>query len=746
MAGRFTSIPNVGNSSAAQSVATGIHSADGLLACLLNIARHYDLPLTAQTAIAGLPLRNGKLTPSSLERAAGRAGLSVHTSHISLESLSGLTFPCIILTQDRNACVIHKRIGQDFFIYNPQVGEDLHAVPIKDLKSEFAGYCIALKPITQINNSASKATLHSKKGHWFWGVVKSLVPQYTQVSLASLLANSLAVAAPLFMLNVYDRVLPNSAFSTLWILTVGMAIVLGFELIFRILRGKITDNAGRHADVQLASRVFDHVMRMRLDERPQSSGAFANRLREFEVVREFFSSASLIAIIDVFFIFVFLGVISLVGGPMIYIPLTAVCIVLCYGVLIQPFMMKTVRSVQDEAAQKHSLLIEALSGLDTIKASNAEGEVLRRWEGIVDQTSRSTERIRFMSLNIVNLTMLVQQCVSIALVVYGVYLFDAGEITMGAIIAVVMLASRAVAPLGAIATTLSRTQQSLVALRHLNEIMQTRFENEENNYEVARPITKGSIEFSNVTFSYPSTEMASLENASFHIHGGEKIGIIGKVGAGKSTLVQLIAGLYSPKNGTIKIDGINQAQLHTAELRNSMGIVLQDVVLFQGTARENIALGNAGASDEDIVKAAELSGADIFINEHPSGFGLQVGERGQRLSGGQRQFIALARALVKDPPILLLDEPTSAMDSTSELLFMTRLKAASEKKTVILSTHRQSLLSICDKLILMDKGRILAFGSKAKVLDFIQEQAQATHKTKPKIIAAPNIVKGPAHA
>ena len=719
---------------------SGVVVPDDLLACLLNLTRHHGVQLTATTAIAGLPLKDGRLTPSSLKRAAGRAGLSTHVAQIALNRLSGLALPCILLTKDRGAVVIHDRQDEAFSIYSPQMGDALITVTHDKLTSVYAGYVITLTPFTEKSGETSVAVLQSKKGHWFWSVVKSLTPQYLQVGLASFLANSLAVAAPLFMLNVYDRVLPNSAFSTLWILSMGMAIVLAFELIFRVLRGKITDNAGRHADVQLASRIFDHVMRMRLDERPQSSGAFANRLREFEMVREFFSSASLIAIIDVFFIVIFLGVISLVGGPMIIIPMVAVVIVLLYGIIIQPFMMKAVRSVQDEATQKHSLLIEAITGLDTIKSANAEGEILRRWEGIVGQTARSTERVRFMSLNVVNLTMLVQQCVSVALVIFGVYLFDAGEITMGAIIAVVMLAGRAVAPLGAIATTLSRTQQSLVALRNLNDIMKTHFENEEGNYDVARAITKGDIEFSHVTFRYPGVESNCLEDVSFHIRSGEKIGIIGKVGAGKSTLVQLIASLFTPESGVIKIDGVNTSQLHTTEIRKAMGIVLQDVVLFQGTARDNIALGTPSATDEDIIRAAKLSGADSFINEHPSGFGLEVGERGQRLSGGQRQFIALARALVKDPPILLLDEPTSAMDNTSESLFMSRLQAASKNKTVILSTHRQSLLSICDKLLLVDKGKVLAFGPKEKVFAYIQSRvhtetsANTITKPLPKII------------
>jgi len=704
---------------------------DNLLDCLLNVARHHGHPISAGAAISGLPLEDGHLTPGTLHRAALRAGLSSNVFKRRLDRLSALMFPCILLLNDRSSCVVHKRQGENYHIYNSDAGSDLVEIEGKELTAVYTGTAISLKPIP-VHEVSENSGPKPHSGHWFWGVIKRLVPDYSQVVIASFLVNSLAIAAPLFMLNVYDRVLPNSAFATLWVLAIGMAMVLVFELVFRMLRGAIIDNAGRRADVKLASRIFDHVMRIKLSEKPAASGAFANRLREFETVREFFSSASLLAIVDLLFIVLFLSVIYMVGGPMVVIPAIAVVVVLVAGFAVQPFMMKTVRSVQDEAAQKHSLLIESITGLETIKSLNAEGNLLKQWEDIVDTTAKSTEKMRFFSMNVINFTMIVQQCVSVAIVVYGVYLFDEGLVSMGAIIATVLLAARAVGPLGIVASTLARLQQSIVALKSLNAIMETGYENDSANLQISRPITKGEIEFRDVSFIYPETQAPALQNVSFHIKPGDNVGIIGKVGAGKSTLSQLIASLYQPESGTIMIDGMNVSQLHTADVRNAMGIILQDVVLFRGTARENIAFGRPGASDEEIIRAAEVSGAAEFINAHPMGFGMPVGERGQFLSGGQRQFIALARALLNDPPILLMDEPTCAMDNASEALFMNRLAGATKDKTVILSTHRQSLLNIVDKLMLMDNGRLIAFGPKKEVLNYIRNLAGQPKKTAAK--------------
>ncbi len=705
---------------------------DPLLDCFRHIAQHHYINLPSHGLTDGLALVGEQISPAHIQSLAKKAGLSSGAFDCKIEGLGRHVLPCIALTTGRGAWVIHAIDADTVTLFVPG-HTDLVKMAKADAAKQLIGHGIELIP-TDSSKHTSLRSSKSKRG-WFWSVISELKGEYSKVVLASVLVNMLAIAAPLFTLNVYDRVLPNSAFSTLWVLAVGMGIVLIFDLIFRALRGAIIDSTGRWADVKLASKIFDHVLHMKMADKPLRSGEFANRLRDFETVREFFSSATILAVIDIIFVSLFLFVIHAVGGPLAYIPAAAVVVVLIFGLIIQPFMMRNVRAVQEEAAMKHGLLIETINGLDTIKTLNAEDVFLNRWQKLVAKTARSTEKVRGYSLNMINFTLVVQQAVTVGLIIYGTYLFDQGDISMGGIIATVMLASRAVAPLGTVAGTLSRLQQSLVSLKNLNDIMATEPENSEAALELSRTISKGDIEFDKVSFAYPNTLSPAITDLSFKIRAGERIGIIGKVGAGKSTIAQIIAGLYRPADGSVSIDGINTSQLHTSDLRRSVGFVQQDILLFSGSVRENIAFGFPHATDEDIVKAAELSGASTFIDAHPLGYGMPVGEGGKFLSGGQRQFVALARALIRDPEILLLDEPTSAMDTTSERLFMDRLDMATKGKTLIVSTHRHSLLSIVDKIMLVDNGRIMAYGPKDQVLKLLQSQAQPSSESKGHVLS-----------
>ena len=705
--------------------------ADELLTCIIHLAQHHGIRASSRALTDEAVLSGGHLTPAAVPIIVEKVGLSARNLVRKLDRVDDLITPFIALTHSRGACVVHKVEAESLTIFLPE-HNDLVKISKEDAERKLDGNVVEVFQSDRSEHTSVFSSATDKR-KWFWKVIGELRGEYLKVISASILVNLLAVAAPLFTLNVYDRVLPNSAFSTLWVLAVGMGLVLVFDLVFRALRGAIIDSAGRWADVKLASHIFSHVLHMKMADKPLRSGEFANRLRDFETVREFFSSATILAIIDILFIAMFLFVIHAVGGPLAYIPAIAVVVVLLFGIIIQPFMMRNVRAVQEEAAEKHGLLIEAIHGLDTIKTLNAENVFLNRWQALVAKTARSTEKVRGFSLNMINFTIMVQQAVTVGLIILGTYLFDAGEISMGGIIATVMLASRAVAPLGSVAGTLSRLQQSLISLKNLNDIMATDVENSEASYEMSRKINDGKITFENVNFAYPNTMAPALTDVSFQIRSGERVGIIGKVGVGKSTLAQLIAGLYKPAEGSISIDGVSMSQLHTTDLRDALGYVQQDVVLFSGTVRENIAFGRPFATDEEVIRAAELSGAAGFINSHPLGYGMPVGEGGQFLSGGQRQFIALARALIRQPAIYLLDEPTSAMDMMSEKLFMERLDKATKGKTLIVSTHRQSLLSIVDKIMLMEKGRVLAYGPKDQVMTFLNNKTQsASGKTNTK--------------
>ena len=702
---------------------------DELLECIIHLANFHGISVSKRALTDDVAIAGEKITPASLPALVNKIGLSSRKITKKNNNFKNLITPFIVLTSTRGAWVVHKVTSDSVIAFIPG-HEDLVQVTKAAYEKKLDEHIFEILP-TDLSEHTSIFSSKTDGRKWFWKVIGEIRGEYLKVILASVIVNLLAIAAPLFTLNVYDRVLPNSAFSTLWVLAIGMGCVLVFDLLFRALRAAIIDSSGRWADVKLASNIFNHVLRIKMADKPLRSGEFANRLRDFETVREFFSSATIIAIIDILFIALFLFVIHAVGGPLAYIPAIAVVVVLLFGIIIQPLMMRNVRAVQEEAAEKHGLLIEAIHGLDTIKTLNAEKVFLKRWQALVAKTARSTEKVRGFSINMINVTIMVQQAVTVGLIIVGTYLFDAGEISMGGIIATVMLASRAVAPLGSVAGTLSRLQQSLISLKNLNDIMALEVENSEASYEVSRKVAHGTIVFDKVNFAYPNTMTLALTDTSFQIREGERIGIIGKVGAGKSTLAQLIAGLYKPAEGSVSIDGININQIHTSDLRDALGYVQQDVLLFSGTVRENIAFGQPFATDEDIVKAAELSGAASFINAHPLGYGMPVGEGGRFLSGGQRQFIALSRALIRNPTIYLLDEPTSAMDTMSEKIFMERLDEVTKGKTLIISTHRQSLLSIVDKIMFIENGRLLAYGPKAQVMTFLNKQTQSNSKAKP---------------
>lgn len=693
---------------------------DPLLSALVTLTKHFDRPMSRDALVSGLPLTGGNLSPSLFVRAAARAGLSAQLVQRPLEQITPLVLPAILLLKGHRACVLTAlpKRGEAEIVLT-ESGEGRSRIALPELAADYTGFALFVRPEYRFDGRTDGEDMPRPKS-WFWGTLARLWPSYLEVIVAAGAVNMLALASPLFVMNVYDRVLPNQAFSTLWVLASGMGIALLFDFLLRSLRSALIDTAGRRADVLLAGRLFEQVLNIQMKARPASTGAFANHLREFETVRDFFTSATLVTLTDLLFIGLFIFVIFMIAGPLAWVPTIAVIVALTGGLLIQFPLNSAVRKTQHEAAQKHAILIETVSSLDTIKSVGAEGRMQRAWESFVGATSRTSQKSRFYSTLGSNFTTMTQQFVTVATVILGVYLVSEGLMTMGAIVAAVMLGGRAVAPLGGVANTLSRYHQSVVALGTLNRLMEMPVERPSDRRFVSRPIQEGGFEFQNVNFAYPDAGVPALDQVSFKVKPGERVGIIGRVGSGKTTIGRLLINLYEPTGGAVLMDGVDLRQYHPSDIRRGVGFVMQDVTLFFGSVRDNIALGAPQADDSMILRAARLAGVDDFVGSHPQGYNLQVGERGQYLSGGQRQSIALARALLTDPQILMLDEPTSAMDNSSEQNFINRLSGVLDGRTLLLTTHRMSMLRVIDRLIVLDRGKIVADGPRDQVLQALR--------------------------
>ncbi len=687
-----------------------------LLACLAILMRLAGKPVSIQTLKSGLPL--GKTPPNAATciRAAERNGMQAKIVHRDrIEKISPLTLPCILLLENGNACVLTDIEGSDARVIFAENGDTSVSVPIETLEKSYLKTAIFARLRGSLDKRASELKLLNTK-RWFWGTIFRFLPIYVHVVLASVVVNILAIASSLFTMNVYDRVVPNNAVDTLWILAVGVLIAFGFDFLLRNLRGYFVDVAGRNADILIAGKLMQQVMGMESEYKPDSTGSLANNLREFESLRDFFSSTTLLAIVDLPFLFIFVFIVYLIGGPLCIIPLIAVPLVLTVGLLLQFPFQRFIEDGFKESTQKNALLVEIISGLETVKSCLAEGTMQHRWENIIGMSAVSSTRAKALANFSITFTQFTAQVVSISIVIFGVYRIAQGELTMGGLIACNILVGRSMAPLGAVAALLTRLQQSRMALKSLDLLMKIPNERSEDKTFVRYDDLTSEITFDQVTYQYPRAETLALNNISMTIRPGEKVAIIGRVGSGKSTIGRLCQGLYHPKQGTARIGGIDIRQLDPADLRRMIGYVSQDNYLFYGSVKDNITLGAPYADDQAILRAARIAGVADFLRMHPAGFGLQVGERGMNLSGGQRQAVAIARALLQDPDILILDEPTSSMDNGSENLFCRRLQAELNGKTLILITHRHSMLALVNRLIVLDNGRIVADGPKEKVL------------------------------
>ncbi len=695
--------------------------ADPLLDCLVQLTNLHGKPYTAQALSNGLPLVDQRLTPSLLARAAARAQFSTRIVQRSLDAVPQGLLPAILILHGGRACLLLRTLESGRFLLQYPESESPVEVEAQALLQDYAGLMCFVRPQFRFEPRSVQQGMEPRSSHWFWAVILENRRLYRDALLAAVLINVFALAMPLFSMNVYDRVVPNNAVETLWVLAIGISLVLIFNFVLTTTRAYVVDAASKRVDVQLSAQIMERVLDLRMESRPASVGSFAANLRSFESVRDFIASASLTTLVDLPFVLLFLVAIAWVSPWMLIPPVVAIAAILLVSFWAQARMESLTLKTFQASSQRNALLVESLTNLEAVKTLNAQSGVQRLWESSTQYIAYMGGKIKFISSGTVNFVQTLQQLVTIAVVVIGVYQVQDASLSMGGIIAASMIAGRCLAPFGQVAGLMMQFHNARTSLNSIDNYMKMPVEHEAEREFVSRPDLRGAIEFRNVSFSYPGSEQASLSGVSFSLRPGERVGIIGRIGSGKTTLEKLVLGLYQPSEGSVLIDGMDARQIDPVDLRRAIGHVPQDPMLFYGSLKHNLLVGAPFADETDMLHAARIAGVDDFAARNPKGYDMLVGERGESLSGGQRQSIAVARALINDPAILLLDEPSSNLDNQSEAQLKRRLEEASQGKTILLVTHRTALLTLVDRLIVIDGGRIVADGAKDQVIEALKQ-------------------------
>jgi ATP-binding cassette, subfamily C, bacterial LapB len=690
-----------------------------LLDGLLTLCALHQKPASRAMLSTGLPLPDQRLSADLLPRAAARAGLQGRLLVRKLEQIPDIALPAMLLLKEGRCAVLLGWDGDTARLLISESDGGEVRVEREALLKDFSGKVFFAQP--QHKYDVTLGSVIPRARSWFKDTLKLSRWLYADAIAASFVINLIALAAPLFVMNVYDRVVPNQATATLWVLAAGICGAYLFDLLLKGLRSLCLDLAGKKTDLIISATLFERIVGMAMKFRPARVGSYAQNIHEFQGMRDFLTSLTLTSLIDLPFTVIILLVIALLGGHLVWIPIIAFPLALGIGHFLQKPLTATLERTMALGAERQSSLIETLAGLDAVKVNNAESERQYHWEHTIGTLSRLELRVKILSGLAMNLTLLIQQLAGVAMICFGVYMIIDGNLSMGGLVACYMLSGRALGPLAQLSGLLTRYQQAKVTMVSVDQMMELPQERNFEERPLSRQVLQGAMEFRNVDFTYPNQENLALKNINLVVRPGEKIGIIGRSGSGKSSLAKLLVGLYQQDEGSLLVDGVDIRQIDVSELRHNIGYVAQDIQLLAGTLRDNLVSGARYVDDETVLQAAELAGVQEFARLHPLGYDLQVGERGQNLSGGQRQNVALARALLLNPPILLLDEPTSAMDNTGEERLKQRLQAVIEKKTVILVTHRASLLSLVDRLLVIDRGQILADGPKAAVMEALKK-------------------------
>ncbi len=688
---------------------------DPLVLGLIELCRVQGVSTSSLQLTDGLPRQaEDRLTAELAPLALRRANMSCRVSREAISSLPEHSFPVLIFLKDGRTAVIESYEGDKAKVVLPESGGGRSVWSSDDLQKLHDGRVLFAKPIDIVSDR-----LDGKKGdprHWLRGPLIENWWIYRDVMVASFAANVLAVATALFSMQVYDRVVPNNAFDTLWILASGVAIAIILELVLRLMRASLVDVSGRDLDLRLSAQLFDKVANMRLAHQPASTGVFANQVRDFGTVREFFTSSTVTALCDLPFVLVFIGVIWFIGGPVALVVAAGVALSVLPGLLMQKKLARASRENTREAAALNGLLLETISNLETVKAARAEGRVQRAHAQLTATMATTAVRTRNITNLMTQLVSTVQKLSYAGVVIAGVYLISLGELTVGSLIACTLLSTRAMSPMGQVAGLLARWQHVRAAMEGLNEIMKLPVERPSDRHFVRAENLEGKYTLQEVVFRHDPSAPPVLNIQSLNLAAGERVSLLGGNGAGKSTFLRLMAGLTDPQSGSVLLDDLSLGQIDPIDRRRQIGYLPQSVALFQGTLRENLLLDHGLHSDEELLQALDAVGLGKFVRQHVRGLDLNI-QNNANVSGGQRQSIGLARVILQDPKIVLLDEPTSAFDHVTEANVIGYLKDWLQGRTVVIATHKRELLGLTDRAIVLKDGRVARDGDLLQILN-----------------------------
>ncbi len=678
----------------------GTFGESSLISSVRNLLREYGVRKSKAAIRDAVEIPHDEFGPKAAVSSITSLGFKSSFGNMGAKNFSKDILPLIAFQKNGDALVVKSNNDDNSLnVLLPEKSKEIEKISIADFEKDFSGYVIIAKEL-------SSTEKEYRTGHWFFSAFRKSKWIYAQVLIAAMVSNFLSLAVSLFTMTVYDRIIPNGAFDSLIALSIGVIIALAFDFLIKSLRAKFIDTASKRADLEISRRLFDRILSLTPSERNQKTGALAGTIREFESLREFFNSSTLVLLIDLPFVFFFIYVIYLIAGPLAYVPLVAVPLVVIVGLGLQPFLARITRGSVDSGMNKQAVLVETINGLETVNATGSGKLMRKRYEDALNSQADSGNKIRALSMFIINFAASIQQYAQVAAVFFGVYLIVAGTITQGALIGAVILGGRTMSPLSQLANTLSRVNGALTAYRNLSKLI-GKSDTSKNTSPLSRPNLQGEIEFKNVSYTFPGMTQPVLKNLTFKLPAGQKVALVGKMGSGKSTLSRLVAGIIEPSEGAILIDGVDVRQIDQADLRKNVGVMLQESWLFSGTVRENIQMGFNEYDDGHLLRICKIAGVDDFIGSNPKGYDLEVKERGVGLSGGQLQTINLARSLLHDPNILLLDEPTSSMDQGTEKRVIESLNQVGQDKTMMIVTHRNAILAIVDRVFVLENGQIV---------------------------------------